>query len=92
MVQNAIPDRTEDEWIEIFSQEYGFTEREKDVFAKCVTTEDINDAMAQDLSISRRLLQKYIASIYEKTGCESRSGLVRKYYEVQKKAGQHISA
>ena len=92
VVQNAIPDRTEDEWIEIFSQEYGFTEREKDVFAKCVTTEDINDAMAQDLSISRRLLQKYIASIYEKTGCESRSGLVRKYYEVQKKAGQHISA
>ena len=58
--------------------------KEKDVFIQCVTTEAIGEAMAAELSISRRLLQKYIASIYEKTGTESRVGLLRKFYEMQK--------
>ena len=38
--------------------------------------------------MSRRLLQKYIASIYEKTGTESRVGLLRKFHEMQK--GENI--
>ncbi len=78
------PELTEEEWIERFAGEYGLTDREKDVFIQCVTTEAIGEAMAAELSISRRLLQKYIASIYEKTGTESRVGLLRKFYEMQK--------
>ena len=79
-----VPDLTEEEWIERFAEAYGLTDREKDVFTRCVTTEDIGAAMAAELSISRRLLQKYIASIYEKTGTESQVGLLRKFYEMQK--------
>ncbi len=79
-----VPELTEEEWIERFAEVYGLTDREKDVFAQCVTTEAIGVAMASELSISRRLLQKYIASIYEKTGTESRVGLLRKFYEMQK--------
>ena len=66
-----------------FAGAYGLTDREKDVFTQCVTTEAIGVAMAAELSMSRRLLQKYIASIYEKTGTESRVGLLRKFYEMR---------
>ncbi len=83
-----MPELTEEEWIERFAGAYGLTDREKDVFTQCVTTEAIGVAMAAELSMSRRLLQKYIASIYEKTGTESRVGLLRKFYEMQK--GENI--
>ena len=82
--EKNVPALTEEEWIERFAEAYGLTDREKEVFTRCVTTEAIGAAMAAELSISRRLLQKYIASIYEKTGTESRVGLLRKFYELQK--------
>ena len=73
---------TEDEMIDNFARKFSLTPREKDVLRCLVTGDDIGDVIADDLSISRRQLQKHIASIYEKTDTASRVGLVMKYYNV----------
>lgn len=63
--------------VEQFAQEVGLTDRERDVLALMVTTEDENQKMANDLNISRRTLQRHIAHIYEKAGVQSRIGLYK---------------
>lgn len=63
--------------IEEFAQSMGLTDREREVLALMVTTEDENQKMANDLGISRRTLQRHIAQVYEKTGVQSRIGLYK---------------
>lgn len=58
---------------------YGFTPREHDVFEKMITTEDGVQEIADSLFVSRRVLQRYISSIYEKTGTKSRIGLFQNF-------------
>ncbi len=65
-----------------FASRYGLTAKEQAVAEQLIFTENIGEAMASELSISRRMLQTHIASIYEKTGTESRVGVVKKYYEM----------
>lgn len=57
------------------SEKYLLTEKEKEVLILLLTTEDTNQEMADKLFISRRVLQRHIASIYEKTDTKSRIGL-----------------
>lgn len=54
---------------------YGFTPKEKESFEKLVTTEMGVQEIADEMCISRRVLQRHIASIYEKTGTKTRAGL-----------------
>ena len=54
---------------------YGFTQKEKETFEKLVTTEMGTQEIADDMGISRRVLQRHITAIYEKTGTKTRAGL-----------------
>lgn len=64
---------------EIFAKHYNLTEREKDVCRRLLFTEDAGQKIADDLLISRRVFQRHVASIYEKTGTKSRMGLFKAY-------------
>ena len=63
-----------------FISAYKLTPREADVLEWLLGSEDTNSKIASELAISVRVLQRYIASIYEKTGVQSRVGLVKLYY------------
>ena len=67
----------DDQDIRQYSQVIGLTDRECEVLALMVTTEDENQKMANDLGISRRTLQRHIAQVYEKAGVQSRIGLYK---------------
>ena len=54
---------------------YSLTEREKETLFHLLYSEDGVQEIADKLFISRRVLQRYISSIYEKTGVHSRIGL-----------------
>ena len=56
------------------------TERESEVISLLLTSEESGQEMAEKLFISRRMLQRHIASIYEKTGVKTRTGLISQYY------------
>lgn len=64
----------EDKLEGIFMQ-YGFTQKEKETFERLVTTEMGTQEIADDMGISRRVLQRHISAIYEKTGTKTRAGL-----------------
>ena len=63
------------------SEEYDFTSREQEVFEKLIFSEDSGQEIADALFISRRVLQRHVAAIYEKTGTKSRVGLFRIYHK-----------
>lgn len=54
---------------------YGFTPKEIETFEKLVTTEMSVQEIADDMSISRRVLQRHISAIYTKTKTKTRAGL-----------------
>lgn len=66
-------------YLEKFCDVFHLTERESEILEKLVTTEDGVQEIADTLYISRRNLQRYIASIYEKTGTKSRIGVLQTY-------------
>ena len=66
---------------ETFACRFGLTEREKDVLLLLLYSEDTGETIADKLQISRRHVQRNIASIYQKTGTQTRAGLVRRFYE-----------
>lgn len=69
----------EEERRRLFAEHAGFTDRESEVFERLITTEEGVQEIADGLYISRRNLQRHIASIYEKTGTKSRIGLFQSY-------------
>lgn len=72
-------DLSKEEAIKRYAEYYSFTPRETDVFIKLITTEDGVQEIADGLFISRRVLQRYIADIYEKTSTKTRIGLFQSY-------------
>ena len=69
----------EKEKLRRFSEVFSFTDREAEVFARLVVTEDSIQVIAESLYVSRRTLERYISAIYEKTGVKSRIGLLNLY-------------
>lgn len=70
-----------------FAESFSLTPRETEVLERLLSTEDGVQEIADSLFISRRVLQRYIASVYEKTGTKSRIGLFQiftKYISEQK--------
>ncbi len=65
-----------EERVSALSEQFGLTPRETEVLGVLVTTEYKNQEIADRLFISRRQLQNHIASIYLKTGANSRAGLL----------------
>ena len=65
-----------EERVQSLARECGLTDRESEVLFHLVLTEEKNQQIADDLGISRRQLQTHISRIYEKTGTQTRAGLV----------------
>ena len=64
------------EKLEKFFEEFSLTPKEQEAFIKLTTTEMGVQEIADEMAISRRVLQRHIASIYEKTGTKTRVGLL----------------
>lgn len=70
----------EDLW-NTFIQKYGFTDRECDVLEKLIYTENNLQEISEELYISKRVVQRHITSIYEKTNRSTRIGLLQLFVE-----------
>lgn len=70
---------SQEEAIQIYAEYFHFTPREAEVFTKLISTEDGVQEIADSFYISRRVMQRYIASIYEKTNTKSRIGLYQSF-------------
>ena len=73
------PTLSPQERLNLYAQHCSLTPRETEVLEKLLTTEDGVQEIADNLYISRRMLQRYIASIYEKTETKTRLGLFQSY-------------
>ena len=73
------PELSPQERMKLYAQHCSLTPRETEVLEKLLTTEDGVQEIADNLYISRRMLQRYIASIYEKTETKTRLGLFQSY-------------
>ena len=62
-----------------FCQSCRLTPRESEVLCKLLESDDSLQLIAADLSISVRMVQRYVTAIYEKTGAKSRTGLHQRY-------------
>lgn len=67
------------ERLKLYAQHCSLTPRETEVLEKLLTTEDGVQEIADSMYISRRMLQRYISSIYEKTETKTRLGLFQSY-------------
>ncbi len=65
-----------------FTERFSLTPKEKEVLYKLLTTELGLQEIADEMYISKRVLQRYITSIYQKTGAKSRIGLFCLYYDI----------
>ena len=74
-----IPEPDEKKRIRQIAERFSFTERETETFFCLVSTEDSVQQIADDLCVSKRTLERYISSIYEKTGVKSRVALIGIY-------------
>lgn len=65
--------------LERFCVSCRLTPRESEVLQKLLESDDSLQIIATDLAISVRMVQRYVTSIYEKTGAKSRTGLHQLY-------------
>lgn len=63
----------------IFVKTYGLTPREAEVLGSVTSSEKPLKAIAAEMDISLRMLQKHLTSIYQKTDTQTRAGLTKKY-------------
>ena len=75
---------SDNEKIQGFSDEFGLTDREREVLKCLLTGDDKTEAIASQLGISRRTLTAHTTAIYHKTDTSSRIGLMRKYMDLLK--------
>ena len=62
-----------------YAQRCSLTPRETEVLELLLTTDDDLQRIADSLYISRRMVQRYVSSIYEKTETKTRLGLFQNY-------------
>lgn len=82
----AVPEKSEEinvqeDFWSAFVETYGFTDRECDVLEKLMHTESNLQEISDELFISKRVVQRHITSIYEKTNRTTRIGLLQLYVE-----------
>ena len=73
------PPEAPEQALERFCRSCRLTPREAEVLEKLLTTDDDLQRIADSLYISRRMVQRYVSSIYEKTGTKTRLGLFQSY-------------
>ncbi len=64
-----------------FSARHDLTSREREVLELVVDTEMPLKQIAAKMDISTRMLQRYLSTLYEKTGVQSRVGLTRRFWD-----------
>ncbi len=69
--------------LESFGLVCSFTPRENEVFALLLDDNLTIQDIADSLFISRRVCQRYLTSMYEKTQTKTRLNLLLKYYRTQ---------
>ena len=72
-------DLTPQQRLKLYAESCALTPRETEVLEKLMTTEDGAQEIADSLYISRRMVQRYVSSIYEKTKTKTRLGLFQSY-------------
>ena len=65
--------------LELYARDRSLTPRETEVLEKLLTSDDDLQEIADSLYISRRMVQRYVSSIYEKTETKTRLGLFQSY-------------
>ena len=73
------PEQTQEQKLRAYCRRCAFTPRETEVFERLITTDDDLQGIADSLYISRRMVQRYVSSIYEKTETKTRLGLFQRY-------------
>ena len=73
-----------------FSKRFLLTPRETDVMRELLSSEGTMKELAKSLAVSERVLYRYMKRLHEKTGTETRAGLVKLYYEQGKAASDII--
>lgn len=73
------------ERLKSYARYCALTPRETEVLERLMTTEDDLQEIADNLYISRRMVQRYVSSIYEKTDTKTRLGLFQNYMNFTKK-------
>ena len=73
------PEQTQEQKLHAYCSRCAFTPREAEVFERLITTDDDLQGIADSLYISRRMVQRYVSSIYEKTETKTRLGLFQSY-------------
>ena len=73
------PEQTQEQKLHAYCRRCAFTPRETEVFERLITTDDDLQGIADSLYISRRMVQRYVSSIYEKTETKTRLGLFQSY-------------
>lgn len=66
--------------LQSFAELHELTPREKEVLELILSKEGTAKEMAKELLISERVFQRYLTSIYDKTGTNSKVGLILHYY------------
>ena len=80
--QISAPEGSSPEYtFEQIRKKYVLTPRETDVLKELVLTEDKQTVISERLSITVKSLQRYVTSLYKKTGTETRSGLTDLYHK-----------
>lgn len=80
--REAVSDQQEllpQERLALYAQHCALTPRETEVLERLLTTEDDLQEIADSMYISRRMVQRYVSSIYEKTDTKTRIGLFHSY-------------
>ena len=66
--------------MDLFCEKYALTKREREVLERLLVSDESVQEMADALFISKRVLQRHMEALYEKTGCRTRIGLINLYY------------
>lgn len=74
-------DMSPQERLKLYAQHCALTPRETEVLEMLLTTEKDLQEIADKLYISRRMVQRYVSSIYEKTETKTRIGLFKSYMD-----------
>lgn len=64
-----------------YCTKFEFTPRERDVLNILLSSDESMKIVAEKLNISERMLYRYMNSLYEKTGTQTRASLLKSYYK-----------
>lgn len=76
---NSEPSLSPQERLKLYAEHCSLTPREAEVLESLLTTDEDLQGIADSMFISRRMVQRYVSSIYEKTETKTRLGLFRSY-------------